>query len=289
MKKYALAVVALALTAVAVFDRFASADLNAPRVEFGIPASLDSLYPPKAPAPLFLIGKIEMATRMSGIVGDLSENDFANAQKGYETFRKQYLEVSQMVPEWRESFPLGPVDELGAAMKAGDQPRVMAAFQAVGVVCHTCHLQNMAPVQQKYHWGDFSSLSLTDPVTGQEVSFAQLMMFIEFSMSGVAVDVEQGQKENARKQLQDFKTRFATMKESCEACHDSERKYFVDASITGMVDQLDAQLSQPTLDPKAIGDLLHGIGQESCSKCHLVHIPAAYAPGRLAGSHGEKM
>jgi len=288
MKKFALAVVALALViaAVAAFERTATAEPSTTKAESALPTSLDNLYPPKAATPLFLIAKIDMATRFSGIVGDLFENDPANAQANYESFRNQYVEMANMVPEWRDGFPLGPVDELGAAMKAGDQPRVMAAMEAVGSVCHSCHLENMARVQQKYHWGDFGSLSLTDPLTGQDVSFAQLMLFIEFSLSGVAVNVEQGQKENALRQLDGFRARFAAFKESCEACHDSERKYFVDENIAGMVDRLAAQLEQETLDPRAIGEQLQGIGQESCSKCHLVHIPAAYAQARLAGSHG---
>jgi cytochrome c556 len=287
MKKCALAVVAaaLAITAVAVLDRTATAEPNAPETESAIPISLDNLYPPKAPAPLFLIAKIEMATRFSGIVGDLFENDPANAQGNYETFKKQYAEMSQMVPEWRESFPLGPIDELGAAMKTGEQPKVMAALEKVGAVCHTCHVQNMARVQQKYHWGDFEGLSVTDPLTGEEVSFPRLMLAIEINMAGVGINLEQGQKENAQKQLAGFKARFAAFKETCQACHDSERKYFVDASIDGMVDRLAAQLEQSTPDPKAVGELLHGIGQESCSKCHLVHIPAAYAQARLPEGH----
>jgi cytochrome c556 len=287
MNRYALAVVTLALgiTAVVVSERTATAEPATARDTSALPASLENLYPPGAAAPLFLISKIEMATRFSGIVGDLFENDPVNAQKNYETFRQQYIGMATMVPEWRDGFPLAPVDELGSALSSGDQPLVMKALEGVGAVCHSCHLDNMARVQQKYHWGDFSGLALTDPVTGEEVSFARLMLAIQFNMAGVGIDLEQGQKENAQKQLAGFKARFAVFKETCQACHDSERKYFVDASIDGMVDRLAAQLEQATPDPKAVGELLHGIGQESCSKCHLVHIPAAYAQEQLGGGH----
>jgi len=287
VNRYALTALALALaiTAVVVSERTATAEPATARGTSALPASLDNLYPPMAAAPLFLISKIDMATRFSGIVGDLIENDPVNAQKNYENFRQQYIGMASMVPEWQDGFPLAPVDEIGAALKAGDQPRVMKAFEGVGAVCHSCHLDNMARVQQKYHWGDFSGLSLTDPLTGQEVPFAKMMLFIQFNLAGVQIDVEQGQRENALTQLQGFKARFQTFKETCAACHDSEREYFVDAQIDGMVDKLALQLDQTPLNPQAIGELLHGIGQESCSKCHLVHIPAAYAQTQMVGGH----
>jgi len=72
-------------------------------------------------------------------------------------------------------YPAKPVDELGAAMESGDQGRIMSAMDGVGSVCHNCHLQYMAPAHHRYHWNEFSAISVTDPLTGQDVGFPEII------------------------------------------------------------------------------------------------------------------
>ena len=242
-----------------------------------LPASLDKLFPPQAPAPLFLIAKHEMAQPFSGIMVDLMENDPANAATNFEAFRTKYESVSRLVPEWTGRFPMAPVEELGKALASHDPQQVMGAMQAVGQTCHTCHIQSMARVHAKYHWPDFKSISLTDPLSGQDVSYPQMMQMLEGSLTGVGVDLAQGQIEHAQKNAAGFAARFQLLKESCATCHDSERKYYVDAEVIAMIDELGKAVSTPSVDGKAVGGLMQKIGQESCFKCHLVHIPAAYS------------
>jgi hypothetical protein len=217
-----------------------------------LPESLDSLYPPNTPRPAYLLAMFDLAKPFSGIVCDLFEEDMENAQANLEHFKQRYVEISKMIPEWQDDYPLAPVEELAGAMQTGD-------------------------LQLKYHWGDYSEISVTDPLSGEDVSFPRLMLMIETNLTGIGVDLEQGQKENALKQLQGFDARFQTLKETCAVCHESDRKYFVDESILGMIDDLKLMLSEPTVDSQAAGTLLQGIGMESCHKCHLVHIPSAYA------------
>ena len=173
-----------------------------------------------------------------------------------------------------------PLNDLGVALKTGDPGKVMAAFEPVGKVCSDCHLANQSRVYYKYHWGDFHGIKIMDPLTQQEVSFAQLMLFLETSFTGIAVNLEQGQKENALKQFQGFQARFQAMEETCMNCHDTERHYYVDQSVKAMIDKLGQALDASPVDPKQIRMLTQGIGMESCFKCHLVHVPAAAAQMR---------
>lgn len=245
-----------------------------------LPAALGALYPPKAQAPVFLIQMIGLAESFGGMVSDLFENDLPNAMANFEKFNAQYKGLSVLVPEWKELYPTAPIEELGASLKAGDQGRVMAAVEKVGGVCSACHVENMAPVQFRYGWPDFSEIQVKDPLTGEEVGLHQLMVFLDVNFSGVSADLEQGQAENAQKQFQGFKARFEAMVDTCQECHgEAERKYCVDSSVRGMVEELGKAAAEPS--PEKAGRIHQGIGMESCHKCHLVHIPAAFAQKKL--------
>jgi hypothetical protein len=243
-----------------------------------LPSSLDALYPPQAEQPIFLFRMMEMATPFVGIVVDLFENDLQNAKNNFERFKAQYVDVSKLVPEWKKSYLLGPVEELGEVLKTGDQDEVMAAYEKVGNICHDCHLVNMVKVQQKFHWQDFRMIKVKDPLTDEQVDFRLLMQYLVTNFIGISVDTMEGQKENAQKQFQGFKARFQAMKDTCEECHATEeRKYYVDESVQAMVDEMGKALNKPSVDPKEVETLAQRIGMESCFKCHLVHLPAAYA------------
>jgi len=247
-----------------------------------LPASLDNYFPPKAEQPAYLFRMLGMGKPFSAIAVDIFENDIKNVRANFENFKTQYLEVSKLIPEWESYFPLEPVNELGMSLKTGDQGKVMAAIQKVGKVCSDCHIATMPQAQQKYHWGDFQGIRVTDPLTQQEVNYQQLMLFIDASFTGIEVDVEQGQIENARRQFQGFRARFQAMEKTCMNCHDSERRYYVDKSVKAMLDRLGQALHASPVDPGQVGKLYQGIGMESCFKCHLVHVPAAVAQQKMA-------
>ncbi len=247
-----------------------------------LPSSLDALFPPKAKGPIFLKRMFGLATPFTGIVVDLHEGDIENVQADFEMFKKQYEEVSNLVPEWKHDYPLDPVTNLGVALKSGDRAKIMAAHGKVGKVCHECHKEYMTQTYYKYHWKDVETIKVKDPLSKEEVKYSTFMHYISANFTGIRVDLQQGQKENALKQFQGFKARFETMKETCQECHDdkekkTERKYYVDESVMALIDKLGQILNAPTTDSKALGNLMQGIGGESCFKCHLVHVPAALA------------
>jgi hypothetical protein len=248
-----------------------------------LPGSLDNLYPPKSPAPVFYLEMHNLSRPLSGIICDLFENDFENARNDFDAFRKQYVKISSIVPEWAGMYPISAVDQLDTAMKTGDRGKIMSAIDGIGRVCDGCHLKYMPQAQHRYHWGEFSAITATDPLTGEDVSFQQLMLRMESNMTGIGIDLQQGQPENAGKQLGGFEARFQAVKQTCVACHEQERRYYVNDEIIAKFNDLKQVLSKNAVDAKAAGELLQQIGQESCFKCHLVHIPSAYAERRQAG------
>jgi hypothetical protein len=280
-------VLALLLTSACAPDRSAEiAQLNAEverlrAIAGPPPASLDRLYPPVAKEPVFLLAMHGQARPLVATVLKVTQGDLPSARKYFAQFREAYAKASALVPEWKDQFPTGPLDEAAAALEGSAPDKVMAALQKVGAVCGKCHMVNMPKVMQAKHWGDFSALRLSSPVTHQPVPLAQFMFGLEVSFAGIGIELEEGHVEKAREYFGAFDGAMAELRTACAACHDSERKYFVDASVQSNVDALGAALQAPTPDAALVGGLSAKIGMESCHKCHLVHVPAALAQARF--------
>jgi hypothetical protein len=242
------------------------------------PSSLDSLYPPNKNEPVYLLKMFELGTFFSGIVADLFENDAQNAKGNFEKFREKYIEVSKLVPEWEKDYPMDRLDELKIALDTGTQGKIMAATEKVGKTCHQCHVSNMAKVQQKYHWGDFETIKIKDPLTNEEVGFSQLKQGLNVNFVAIGLNIKQGQKENARKQFQAFNARFRALGSTCQNCHKKrEIKHYVDQRVSSLIENIELELSRSAHDQNVVSSLTQKIGMESCFKCHLVHIPSAFA------------
>lgn len=240
------------------------------------PKSLDAYYPPKTKQPVFLLMMYEMSASMSGIVTDLMENDLINVNNNFEKFKSLFEKVSNLVPEWKHYFQMDIVDALGINLKQGDRNTIMPAIEAVGKICADCHNVNMPKVQFKYHWSDFSEIKVTDPFIQQKMPFQQFKHLLEANFNGIMMSLHQEQTQNAQQYFQAFKSRFQTLKETCQECHgDSERKYYVDAEIMQTIDMLGNALNSQIPHREKIGGLIMEIGNNSCGKCHLVHTPAA--------------
>jgi len=240
------------------------------------PSSLDSLYPPKAKQPVYLIRMLDLAGLFTGIVVDLLEGDLPNVWPSFEKFKEEYEGVSKLVPEWEAIFPIGPVEELGKALQAKERGGIMASYEKVGNICHSCHVQHMAAVQFKYHWQDFRKIKVRDPLTGEEIDFVQMKRNLNLSFTGATHNLKQGQMERAEKNLRAFQARFQSLKDTCQECHGtSERTYYVDDSIQQTIKNLIKSLTTDPPNQKEITNQVMTIGTESCFKCHLVHIPAS--------------
>ncbi len=252
-----------------------------------LPDSLDKYFPPQAEGPVYLFEMFALSGPFEGIIVDLQQKDTDGVQANYEAFKAQYQKLAGMVPEWKERYPMEPVDALGTALATGDPAKIGPSLEKVGKVCGSCHIVSQTKAHQKYHWKDFEEIKLADPLTRETLSLHSYMERMAAAFGGIGNDLRQGQLDNARKNYQAFNARFdALAKNACKQCHQDRagkeipRTYFVDESVKGMIGQLGQVLSSPTPDAEAIGKLSGAIGNESCFKCHLVHFPAAQAKER---------
>lgn len=245
-----------------------------------LPKSLDNLFPPIASAPIFLLGMLSQGEFFTSIAVDLSENDLQSAMTDFQKFKAQYVSNSKLVPEWTGFFPVYPLDSLEAALNSGNQTKAMIAYANVGQACENCHLVNMPKVQQKYHWKTLSGKDFSDITVGNNIGFIQVMLGLETNSVAIGVDLKKNQVGKAQTDFQGFNASFQLLKQTCNNCHATPRKYYVDADVQAMIDSLGKALTETPINQTKVDALNQGIGMESCFKCHLVHISGAFAQER---------
>jgi cytochrome c556 len=249
------------------------------------PASLDQYFPPKAPAPLYLIEMFTLAGPFEGIGVNLQEGDMANAKLNFQAFNTEYAKISKMVPEWTSQFPQAPVDALGAAINGGNPAQIGPAMGNVGNICSSCHLVNQVKVEQQYHWKNFDDVKVKDPVRGNSLAWADYMTALGGTFEGSLVDLQEGNLDNARKNFQAFSAQFKTMAtDGCKQCHSDPatgkeipRQYYVDPASQALIDQMGQALAKTPPDAATITNLSGAIGNAICLNCHLVHLPGQVA------------
>jgi hypothetical protein len=223
---------------------------------------------------------------LSVIAVDVLEGDAAGARAAFAELEARYRKAAALVPEWRAAYPEEPVRSLGAALAGGDRGTTMGALEALGGVCHGCHMDTMAAVQLRFRWGSFALHRFRDPLAGNAVTFGELKRRLATAFGGIGWDVRQGQIDNARRQFQAFNAGFGALRESCGSCHATPRRSYVNRDVLQLVDELGRALEAPAPDPQAVGLIAGRIGQASCSGCHLVHVPAAMAQAQAPGATG---
>ncbi len=255
---------------------------------------LDKLYPPQTEAPVLLIEMLELAEFYTSVGYDAVQNDWENAQRGFENFKEQIIKLSGLIPKWKDFFKMDLVEELGRAVAQKDVPAIREVHKKVGKgICGKCHKEYRTQVWYRYHWKDFGKIMVVDPVSQKKFPYFVFMTFVATSFEGIKIDILQNQPANAQKAFKAFTARLGAQKKVCKECHDpkqGESRYSVSSEVMGMIDDLEAEISKPTPAHEKVKGLFKGIGMEMCYKCHQVHVPAAtvqeFWRTQIAGQNG---
>jgi cytochrome c556 len=270
--------VALAGWSVQAAVRYNARDLAGPP-----PSSLDRYFPPIAPAPLYLVDMFNLAGPFEAIGVHTQEGDMQFVKPSFEAFKTQYDTVSKLVPEWRKSFPDDVVKNLGDAVNSGNPARIGRAMGAVGQVCSDCHLVYQVKVQQKYHWRDFDSVRIIEPIHSDNLSFGDYMTLMAGAFEGAIADFQVGLSEKAGANFDAFQKEFKTLADdACKQCHTDPvtgqpipRNYYVDAGSMALVGNLGQAITSS--NATGVTQWSGAIGNSICFNCHLVHMPAQNA------------
>ena len=239
-------------------------------LERSLPSSLDQVYQearPERVGNVYLGEMFKMVGLFEGIAINVQQGDWTNAETSFNAFSTEYNNVSKMVPEWRQYFDKNLVTKIGKDIDNQDVNKTFEDIGTLGEKCDNCHRDKKPQVWMKYYWRDFRTVNITTP--NGNMSWPAGMEFIATALDGTLINLLEGKKDQANENAETFKAMFPPkLKEACNQCHDSERKYFVTDDVATIVDQYVSATKAG--DIQKVQTLQSQIG-EQCMKCHIVH------------------
>lgn len=237
------------------------------------PKSLSKYYPPESKEPKWIQQMHKMSTHFGGVFVNLQEKDFENVDKHADKLMEEYKKTSEMVPEWEDYFDIKAAEAFAAAAKTHDIAKAGKASGGLGKTCGKCHAENEVSVWTKFHWPNFHTIKVTDPIDEKEISFDKYMGSISSSFKGVTVNFGEGQYNRAAKALKVFKSRYMELKSTCSKCHttDDVKRFYVGKEAESAFSGLDKELNSKKPNPGIFWKNVGLLGKTGCKQCHMVH------------------
>ncbi len=245
---------------------------NKPDTKNNLPPSLDQYY--KTQPPEYLIKKFGLGESLMGVIMNSQQGDLVNAKKSFIAFSKEYKDIADMVPEWRNYYDQKPVENLGTALDSGNVSAILGAAGGVAENCGRCHTENMPAVWNHYNWKNFNNVMISTP-EGQLPWPAAKMKYLVIGYDGIGVNIEKKDQTGAQQSFNLFRSMFNNMTTACSSCHATERRYYVSQDIQAMISDMGANIASGNLSRAE--EIRQTIGMESCYRCHVLHMPAQFA------------
>ncbi len=241
-------------------------------VRLGVPPkSLEKYYPPKSEKFEYLMNMYNASISFTGLSTSLREGDWKRAEKWARSLMNAYLKIGELVSEWDRVLRKKEAQALVKAVQSRDLRKIQFYANAVGQTCSKCHDKYMASAKLLYHFPDFDTVTLEDPVTGVDYEVSDYMAKMTTSFKLLNVYMSDGLKRKAVKEGMNFVKRFKGLVQMCSECHTnklSEEIYF-GKEVQKKLKEL--ELAIRNLDAKKISQTFGWINMNNCSKCHNVH------------------
>ncbi len=236
-----------------------------------LPSSLDQLYEGSTPEVIgnaYLGEMFKMSGMMQVIAEEMQAGEFTNAKNTFNAFSIQYNNVSKMVPEWKKYFDKKLVAEIGKDIDNNNTEKTLVDMGILGEnVCAKCHRNNKPQVWAKYYWKDFRTVNVSTPAGNMSWPAAKAI-FVASSFDGATINLAEGRRDAANESAERFTSMFSNLKNACDSCHTTERKYFVSADVVALVNQYEDRIKAGDL---ASAQILQGQIGEQCMRCHITH------------------
>ncbi len=250
------------------------------------PESLSKYYPPNSENYEYLFNMYKASTAFTGLIDNLKNGDWINANKWVKVLQESYLKISEMVPEWKKYLRKKEMNALVKAVQKKDGQAIQIYANAVGKSCTSCHSKYLVSTKILYHYPTYDLITLEDPITREDLSVEDYMKKMTNSLKLLNVYLSDGKKDDAIKSGIAFAKRFKGLTQMCTECHTnklSEEIYFgkdinkhLKAFLKGV----------KKVDQKIINKELGFIEFNNCSKCHNVHQTPALLQEKF-GKHSH--
>ena len=237
------------------------------------PESLAKWYKPENKRQVWLHNMFKLRREMQAVRLYSDSKDAKHLEKWATRLNDHYLEIAEMVPEWKKLLDMEAVSRLEKSAKAGRYQDVSKALDDLSESCESCHSDYRAVTAAMYRAPDFTSLKINTTT-----SFKTHMKKLIEQVNQIKIASEDGMKNIALSSLSDLKKGINLLDETCLNCHKKGDKVYPGDIISKTIDSLEQSLKTGT--PKEQGRDLGTLAVLACAHCHGTHR-LAYDAGKI--------
>ncbi|MDT8318774.1 MAG: hypothetical protein RQ824_12420 [bacterium] len=228
------------------------------------PQSLAKWYKPENKRQVWLHNMFKLRREMQAVGFYADRKDAKNLESRVRELSKHYLEIGDMVPEWKGLLDFKALTMLQESAKAGRYGDLSRDVDNLNKSCRSCHKDYRAVTAAIYRAPDFSSLEIN-----LSTSFVSHMKRLNKDVNQIKIASQDGMKELALSALSDLKEGINMLGLSCGSCHKKDGPLYPDDTIGKAIDSLEESLK--TGIAKDQGRYLGALAVMACARCHGVH------------------
>ena len=229
------------------------------------PASLAQWYKPENKRQVWLHNMFKLRREMQAVRFYANNKEDSHLQKWAGQLSEHYLEIGEMVPEWKKKLDINLIAELQEQVKNSSYQDITHALENLSKSCDSCHADYRAITATIYRAANFSSIE----TPGRSTSLKEHMKELTQQVNQIKIASEDGMQKVAMSSLSDLKKGMNTLGETCSICHKKDEKEYPDDKINNTVARLEESLATGTL--KDQGRELGTLAVMACARCHGTH------------------
>jgi cytochrome c556 len=229
------------------------------------PASLAQWYKPENKRQLWLHNMFKLRREMQAVRLYADNKEDGHLQKWAGQLSEHYLEIGEMVPEWKKKLDTNLIAELQQQVKSSNYQDITQTLDNLGKSCDSCHVDFRAITATIYRAANFSSID----TPGRSTSLKEHMKELTQQVNQIKIASEDGMPEVALASLSDLKKGMNTLGETCSICHTKDEKDYPGDAINNTIARLEESLVSGTL--KDQGRELGTLAVTACARCHGTH------------------
>jgi cytochrome c556 len=228
------------------------------------PASLAQWYKPENERQVWLHTMFKLRREMQAVRFYSDNKDAKHLDKWVALLSEHYLEIGEMVPEWKKKLDMEAIADLQASAGSNRYQDVSHALDNLNESCKSCHKDYRAITATMYRAPDFSLMEIS-PSTSLDVHMDALTS----QVNQIKIASEDGMKDLALSSLSELEKGINELGETCSNCHKKDTRVYPDETINKTISSLGDSLRTGTL--KDQGRELGTLAVLACARCHGTH------------------
>jgi len=213
----------------------------------------------------------------------LAINDYSQIQqdkllnKWFDSFKKDYLKIGEMVPEWQQFLDIEKLDKLQQVVEQKEYTKVPQILNTLKNSCENCHSDYQAVTRLLYRGTDFAKIKVPDINSGKKMNYSEAMEQLSNTVNRIKIAMHDNLYSQSMDYIKPLNLQLKALANGCSDCHKQEGgkeqiDYVFTSSLPIISELKDALLKK---DNKSARIKLGTFAVKVCARCHSVHRTTA--------------